>query len=365
MTAAIALEYFSGNPEQLVTVSPAALKNIYGSTVIGLSAGEEIRAIDLIYATLVGGASDASNALACAISGSVSAFAVKMNEKAKSLGAVSTQYQNATGLDEKGARTTARDTALIAAYAYNVPGFLEISDTHSYKIPKTSVSAERNVYTRNFLLASYSEYIYLYGKAEGMNAGFTDEAGYCVVSSVSEKSYSYICVAMGSQKDAGGTIGGYGDVKKLLEWSLGNFQTKKILDRAQIVTEIPVELSSDRNYVTVVPANDVYAFLPSDEDISSIRKDIVLDSDSLTAPVKRGTKVGTLTLTLNGNTVGSCELITKLDAERSGWLALKAALASAAGSKLFIGAIIALILFCLLFAFVRIFIFMKKAKRRR
>lgn len=361
MTGILAIEYFSENYDRTVKVSAAALKDIYGSTVIGLSAGEEIPARDLIYAALVAGASDAANALAIEISGSVSSFAAKMTEKASSIGATSTRYYNATGLDAAGAHTTALDTALISAYAYRLPDFLTICNTRMYKIPETSAHAERTIYTRNFLLSTVSESKYLYSQAKGMNAGCTDEAGWCVVSSASDK-FAYICVAMGAEKDSSGSIGAYTDAKKLLGWALSGFAAQKIIDTSDVICEIPVSLSSERDYVTAVPSREVYAFLPADTDLSEIKRSYELYEKSLSAPVKRGTEVGTLNLSLDGKIIGSCPLVTKLDAEKSPWLSLKAAMLKILGSKVSVISVVLLIVFCVLIAFVRIYILMKKAK---
>lgn len=120
LAAVLAFEHYAGNEEKPVTITPAALENIYGSVVINLKAGDTLRAIDLIYAMVVGGASDAANAIAIDIAGSVTAFTAMMNKKARELGATSTAYANPTGLDARGAYTTARDTAIIACYARKI-----------------------------------------------------------------------------------------------------------------------------------------------------------------------------------------------------------------------------------------------------
>lgn len=360
MTAIVALEYFSSDLQRTVKVSPAALKGIYGSAVIGLVENEEIRAIDLIYATVVGGASDAANAIACAIAGSPSSFAVKMNEKAKALGAVDTLYQNPSGLDEKGAYTTAHDTALVAAYALTVPRLVEIANTTAYKIPKTDKSDVRTVYTRNMLITNNGTNKFYYSEAKGLSAGYTDDAGYCAVAAI-QGGFTYVCVAMNAEKASTGDIGSYIDTKNLLGWAKGNFASKKVLDKSQVITELPVELSSDRNYVTIVPQTSVYAFLPIDADVSTLEKIVVLQKEKLTAPVKRGEYVGDVVVFLGDKELGSSPLVTKLDAQRSAWLSFKNAVFDKFG--IFSVAVISLIAFCVIFAVVRFYKFIKKASK--
>ena len=67
MTALIAAEYFSGRMHAVTTVSSAALKNLEGSPVLNLKAGEVIAVEHLLHAVLIAGMSDAANALAIEI----------------------------------------------------------------------------------------------------------------------------------------------------------------------------------------------------------------------------------------------------------------------------------------------------------
>lgn len=365
LAAVLAFEHYAGNEEKPVTITPAALENIYGSVVINLKAGVTLRAIDLIYAMVVGGASDAANAIAIDIAGSVTAFTAMMNKKARELGATSTAYANPTGLDSRGAHTTARDTAIIACYARKNQQYMQAANAKSYKIPESETFKARTVYTKNALLANYSSDKYLYSKAEGMAVGFTDDAGRCVITSASEKAFSFVCVLMGGTDSSDGRMPVYTDAKNLLEWALGNFALVKISGTTDIVGELPVTLSKQRNYVTVAAKNDVFAFLPKDTDVTKISRSVTYYEESLKAPVRRGTEVGEITLSLDGKLLGSSPLITKLDAEKSASLALRQNIKSIMKSKLFIITVIAMIFSAAAFTLGRIFVLMKKARTKK
>ena len=151
------------------------------------------------------------------------------------------------------------------------------------------------------------------------------------------------------------------DVENLLNWAKGGFESKKVLDRSQIITEIPVELASDRNYVTVVPEMNVYAFLPVDADLTKLEKKVFLEKETLTAPVKRGEQVGEISVLFDGKLIGTSPLVTKLDAQKSAWLTFKNAVFDKFG--IFSVAVILLIVFCVGFALIRFFRFVKKAGR--
>lgn len=359
MTGILALEYFEGRLDTVVTVSAAALRGLEGSSVLGLKSGEEIPVQDLLYALLVSGANDAANVLAIEIAGSITGFVSMMNAKATELGAENTLYLNATGLDST-AYTTAADTAKIAAYAYHNATFMKMCSSRAYTVSATNKNEAVTVYTKNMLLSNQSEY---YSKdAQGMSAGNTEKAGYCIVSAIDKGAYPYICVAIGSEKDAAGKIGGYTDVRGLLEWANGNFAERKILDQSAIICEMPVQAGRDADHVLVVPAGSVYAFLDVDIDSADIKLSYQLDRDKLKAPVEKGAEVGTAILLLDGNPIGSISLVTKSAVKKSAWRGFWADLGDTLTSRTFLICAAVLVVLFILFTIGRYFLIYKKAK---
>ena len=314
MTGILALEYFEGRLDTKVTVTTAALRGLEGSAVLNLKAGEEIAVRDLLYAMLVAGMNDAANVLAIETSGSILNFVSLMNQKAKEIGAENTLYLNPTGFDTAAAYTTAADTARIAAYAYKNKTFMEMCSTRAYTVPATNMHDAVTVYTRNSLLTTQSGYYYKY--AEGISAGYTETGGYAIVTASSQGAYPYVCVAMGSQRDAAGNIGGYTDAKKLLSWAGNNFLERKLLDPSKIVAELPV-LAGKSDHVLVVPNEAVYSFLGVDLDLSEVTYSVELDYEELIAPVKKGVIVGSILIVLDGEPIGSAHLVTKTAIRKS------------------------------------------------
>ncbi len=314
MTAILAFEYFEGRLDTKITVTAAALKGLSGSAVLNLEAGEEIPVYDLLYAMLTAGMNDAANVLAIAIGGTLSEFAVLMNQKAKDLGAETTNYVNPTGFDMAGAYTTAADTARIAAHAYENPIFMQMCSARAYTVPATNLSPAVTIYTRNSLLTSQSDYFYK--NAEGISTGYTDMGGYTVVSAASYGIYPYVCVVMGAKIGENGTIGAYADVKKLLSWAGDNFLERKLLDSSKIVAELPI-LAGKNDHVLIVPDAAVYGFLDKDIDLSQIEYSVNLDTESLKAPVKKGMIVGSIWIILDGDPIASTHLVTKNEVRQS------------------------------------------------
>lgn len=340
MTAILALEFFESNPDTILTVPASALRGLEGSAVLSLKADEQISAIDLIHATLIAGMNDAANTLAIAIGGSIAGFTALMNNKAKELGAINTMYANATGLTST-SYTTAYDIAKIAAYAYENALFMEICSKRAYQVAATNLHDAVTIYTKNSFLTPQSDYYYKY--AEGICTSYSNTDGAQLVSATSNGNYAYVCVAFGSMKDENGTIPGYSEVKSLLSWASSNFGEKKVLDKSQIICELPVRAGKDVAHVLVVPYQSVYAFLDKDTDLSKITLSKQLYYERLDAPVQKGDCVGTLTIILDGVPIGTTSLIAKSTVRQSASGKLLLFLEAIVTSKIFlIAALIAL-----------------------
>ena len=314
MTALIAAEYFSGRMHATTTVSSAALKNLEGSAVLNLKAGEVIAVEHLLHAVLIAGMSDAANALAIEIAGSISSFVKLMNEKAKELGAENTIFSSATGLEQSGSVTTAEDTARIAAAVYQNAELRAILAKRYYVVPATNIHESVTIYTRNMLTSPQSEY---YNKSVlGISAGFSDSYGYAIMAAA-ESNFPYICVCYGEAKTDGGKIATYLETSALLAWAKQNFAELKLLDAARIIAEIPISGGRDIGHVLVVPKNAVYAYLDVDTDLSKISLSPTYE-EKLKAPVKKGAVVGEVTILLDGKPIAQTELVTKNAVKKSG-----------------------------------------------
>ncbi len=335
MTAILALEHYKDRLDTLVTVPSGALRGLEGSAVLNLKAEEQISVSDLIHATLIAGMNDAANTLAFAIGGTMAGFVKLMNAKAMELGAFNTVYVNATGLTSAAVSyTTAYDTAKIAAYAYENSLFMEICSKRTHLVPQTNLHDPVTIYTKNSFLTPKSEYYYQH--AEGICTSYSNSDGAQLVCASSNGNYAYICVAFGSKKDEGGTIAGYAEVKSLLTWASANFAEQKVLDKSQIICELPVRAGKDVAHVLVVPYQSVYAFLDRDTDLTKIKLSEQLYYERLDAPVQKGDCVGMLTILLDGMPVGTTPLIAKSSVRQSSFGQLLLFAEATVKSKFFI-----------------------------
>lgn len=358
MTAVLALEHYK-NLDEVITVPLASIQNLEGATIFGLLSGEQITVRDLIYTMLVGNCNDCASVLACDIAGTNALFALEMNDKAKEIGLEKTFFKNSTGIGATDAYTTVKDALLLCSYALSVDGFSEIANTTKYTVSATNKHSEKTVYTKNYFLSRQTYSDYYWQEANGISALNADE-GYTVISSYTAYSMTYICICAGAGKSDAGKILAYSDVKNLLRWASTEYTTLKVLDSSQIFGEIPVTLSKEKNYVSVVPETSLYAYLPHDTDVSSeVEIKYEITEKELSAPVEIGTKVGNVSLYMDGEEIASCALVTKFSAERSGMLAFKATLFS--GKTFAVISVFALI--ACVYGVIRFLVFLEISKK--
>ena len=206
---------------------PAEATGIEGSSLY-LKEGDELTVRDLIYSVLLQSANDAATAVALHVSGSISAFADKMNERAREIGVSDTNFQNPHGLDDKDHYTTAHDLALIAAEALNNPTFKKICSTYKYSF-KIGDSV-RTVVNHNKLLKRYEGCI-------GVKTGFTKKCGRCLVSAAERDGITFVAVTLDDPDD-------WHDHEELMNYGFDKMEAVNLYDAVSLPDVLPT-ISSD------------------------------------------------------------------------------------------------------------------------
>lgn len=298
-----------------------------GATAVGLSRGEVTTVADLMYSMMIHSACESAGILAYNVGGeSIPNFVNMMNEKAQAIGCTGTHFANPHGLYDDDQYTNARDMALITQYAVeNYPKFVEIACATEYTMHATNYQPEGwvTVYHRNKMLQTSSEYYYQY--ARGIKTGTLDESGRNLVSMARKDGNNYLLVTMGAPLyDADGNDINlqYDDQKNIYEWAFNTFSFEKILSSSQEITELPVKLGDDCDHVLLVPAEDFSTLWPSTLDTSTLKTVIATekftDTDgAVVAPITKGQRLGTITLSLSGEELCSVDLVAKDSVELS------------------------------------------------
>ncbi len=321
MTCLLALEY--GNLDDTLTVSETALEGLHpdGSTA-NLQAGEKIQLYDLLYCVMLASANEACNVVAEYISGSVDAFVDLMNERAEQIGCTGTHFANAHGLHDDNHYTTARDLAKITMVALQNDTFLEICTTTSYTVPATNLSDARTLITTNYLVSDAMTPDYYWSQASGVKTGYTSQAGRCLISTAEGSGMHLLSVVCGAKtivEESGDLLlENFTESRRLLEYGLDNFDYATVLSSLDIIEQIDVNFSAGADSVVVSPNQTITTVLPNDYDESLLEQDVTIDNpDGVDAPVSEGDKLGSVTVTYDGQELGSADLVAITDVPRS------------------------------------------------
>jgi len=188
LTALVVAE--GGYLDQPITILPS---DTYAEpTKLNLKAGDSYRRIDLLRALLVKSPNDVARALARDRAGSVEAFAVAMNNRARAAGANNSFFINPNGLPAPGQYSSARDLAMIARAAYANPTIRSIVSLPSM-VFRYADGRTRELENTNKVLKRLPY-------CNGMKTGYTDAAGSCLISSASRPGRDVIVVVLGHTK---------------------------------------------------------------------------------------------------------------------------------------------------------------------
>ena len=270
MTALLVAE--NCNLSDTVTFSQTAVSNLEsGAVTLQVKAGDTFTVKDCLYGLLLKSANEVANGLAEHVSGSVSAFADKMNEKAASLGCTHTHFANPNGLNNANHFTTAHDMALIANAAFNNATVRQVASTLHYDFPATaSVPTVRTLTMGHKMLnPANSQY---YEGIIGGKTGYTMLAGNTLVTCAEKNGMKLIAVILNGHQTH------YTDTKALLDFGFANFQSVNIADADSTYSSVSNDMT-----IAGLPAADLsvlhmqkdcYVTLPKTADISDAQSAI-------------------------------------------------------------------------------------------
>jgi D-alanyl-D-alanine carboxypeptidase (penicillin-binding protein 5/6) len=186
-------------PEEVLEVEP---------TLVGVKPGEKYPRRQLLTALLVKSGNDIAAALAIDNAGGIEAFAQKMNSHARAIGMTDSHFVNPHGLPAEGQYSTARDIAIAAFEAYQVPEIREMVSKRSFDFAFND--------GRILTISNTNRVLDDLEGCNGMKTGFTYAAGNCLVCSASVDGRDRISVVLKSARPQVQE-----DSKALLSWALG------------------------------------------------------------------------------------------------------------------------------------------------
>jgi serine-type D-Ala-D-Ala carboxypeptidase (penicillin-binding protein 5/6) len=325
MTALLTLE--GARPREVFTASDYVAAPV--ESQIGLRPGERMRVSDLLVALLLESANDAAATLAEGVSGSVDEFVADMNERAAELGLEDTSYANPIGFDDPLNYSTASDLATLTRELLRRPRFARVVDMPGAELD--SGARPRTIDNRNTLVATHPF-------VTGVKTGHTLGAGYVLIGSAKGPgSARVISVVMGEPSEAARDS----DTLELLRWGIGRFRRVRVLDDRRIMARADIEYYDGR--AELVPARDAVLTLRVDE---HVRRRISAPEE-VEGPLEAGTRVGSVTLLVDGERVRRVALVTSADVPEAGTLRV---LTSVLGVPLTVVLVLAILLGAVLVA---------------
>lgn len=199
MTAIVGIENIPDLNTQ-ITLSPEMFDSLYAqhASMAGLSPGETLPAIDLLYGVMLPSGAEACMGIAEYLAGSEAAFADMMNQKAAELGLTNTHFVTCTGLHDPNHYTTCEDIEKLLEYALQNETFRQIFTSSVYTTSPTAEHPDGVIFQSSVSLKT-GDLTLTTGKVEGGKTGFTDEAGLCLASAAEIGDEEYILVTAGAQ----------------------------------------------------------------------------------------------------------------------------------------------------------------------
>lgn len=262
MTALVTLDHCELDEE--IEYSYHATHSIeYGSSSIARTEGEILTVEESLYALMLASANECANALAEHVAGSVEAFAVLMNEKAKELGCVNTNFTNANGLHDENHYTCAYDMALITQAALENEDFRRISGEDYYTLRATNKNDEELlIQNHHYMISTYKSSKYLDDTVFSGKTGYTTDALNTLVTCGKRNNMDIIVVTMRTKSTGVKGVPLFTDTAALLDYA-NNFQ----------------KLNISANEETFVVGN-AYDFSMESDDLNTSASLISIDKNS-------------------------------------------------------------------------------------
>lgn len=302
MTAYIAVEeVISGNLSlrDEVHISEKAWRMEGSKMFVGVNT--QVSVEDLLRGIIIQSGNDASVAVAEHIAGSEEAFADMMNQYGEVLGLTNSFFMNSSGLDTELYYNTmsARDLAKLAQATII---------RHADYYP---MYAEREFTYNNIRQPNRNTLLFRDRNVDGMKTGWTDAAGYCLVASAERDGMRLVSVVMGTVSEEARAI----ETQKLMTYGFRYFETHKLYDSNQILTNVPV-WSGDQNAVDLGIQEEVYVTIPRGE-AESMQATVDVD-EVIRAPLNNGQIMGVVNVTLDDDLVFSGDVIAMQEVEQGG-----------------------------------------------
>ena len=273
-----------------------------GGSQILLETGEKITVDNLIKGVTIASGNDAAVALAEKIGGTEEYFVELMNKRAVELGLKDTHFQNAHGIDEDNHYSSAYDMSVIARELLKHEKVTEYSKIYEMYLRENT--------NRKVWLVNTNKLVRFYDYIDGLKTGYTGGAGYCITLTGVKNGMRLIAVTMNEpsiQTRNKETLG-------LIDYGFAQYELETLLSKESVIANKDIAKSTQRK-VDIVPLENIKVLNKKMQNKKNVTYKI--DINSLEAPIKKGDKVGSITLIENDKETRTIPLTVKNDVKRA------------------------------------------------
>jgi serine-type D-Ala-D-Ala carboxypeptidase (penicillin-binding protein 5/6) len=258
-------------------------------SLLGIPAGTSISVRDLLYSLILESANDSAHTLAGAVAGSQARFVMQMNRAAAALGLADTHYSNPIGLDSPGNYSSARDLATLARELLGDRTFARIADSTSATL--RSLHPAPQIETRNTLLLR-APWI------TGVKTGHTLGAGYVEVGSARRHGVELVSAVLGAPSEAQRDD----ESLALLDYGFAQYRTRRPVRAGEVLASPSIRYSGGE--LALRAAHPISVGVRRGQRLQTR----VRAPDRVTGPVRRGARLGRVTVIVDGREAGAAPL---------------------------------------------------------
>jgi D-alanyl-D-alanine carboxypeptidase (penicillin-binding protein 5/6) len=271
-----------------VTISQKAWRTTGSKMFVDVNT--QVAVEDLLKGVIIQSGNDASVALAEHVAGNELTFADMMNQHAQRLGMANSHFENSDGLPSPNHYTSARDLAILTTALIK-----EFPDYYRWFSQKDFTYNKITQQNRNMLLSRDES-------VDGVKTGHTEEAGYCLVASALRNDMRLISVVMGTKS----VHARANENQNLLNYGFRFFESHRVVQAKTSLSETRV-WKGDATTLPLGLNEDLYVTIPRRQ-FSDVKTAITVDK-TISAPVKEGDKLGSVTVTLKDQVLATKDLL--------------------------------------------------------
>ncbi len=287
-----------------VTVSKNA--SSMGGSQILLEEGEEMSVEDLLKGISIASGNDAVVALAEYIGGTEDNFVKMMNNKVNELGLTDTKFKNCHGLDEEGHYSSAYDMVMIGKELLNHKKILDFTSVYETYLRENT--------DRKIWLVNTNKLVRFKKGVDGLKTGYTKTAGYCLTATMKKNNMRVIATVMGEDSIDNRNS----EVSSMLDYAYSQYKMKKYISKNKVLKKIKNDKIKSKN-IEIVPINDINILTKVTDNISP---SYTLKINNLKTNIKKGDKVGMITIKNNGKVISKMNLTVKNNVKKANILEL-------------------------------------------